>query len=101
MLTTHYLDEAEELAERAGIIIGGKLVAVDQIDKIGGSDKRQTKISWRQDGAVQTLQTESPSQAVSQLFSKHGELEDLEIRQPSLEAIYLDFLEGHNSEPVH
>jgi ABC-2 type transport system ATP-binding protein len=101
MLTTHYLDEAEELAERAGIIIGGKLVAVDQIDKIGGSDKRQTKISWRQDGAMQTVTSESPSQAVSQLFAKHGELEDLEIKQPSLEAIYLEFLEEHHGEPVH
>ncbi len=101
MLTTHYLDEAEELAQRAGIIIGGKLVAVDQIDKIGGSDKRQTKISWRQDGVIQTLITESPSQAVSQLFAKHGELEDLEIRQPSLEAIYLEFLEEHHGQPVN
>lgn len=96
MLTTHYLDEAEELAERAGIIIGGKLVAVDDIDKIGGSDKRQTKIRWRENGQLVEQNTSSPAETVAQLYSKHGELDDLEIKQPSLEAIYLEFLEEYS-----
>jgi ABC-2 type transport system ATP-binding protein len=96
MLTTHYLDEAEELAERAGIIIGGKLVAVDDIDKIGGTDRRQTKIRWRDNGQLVEQSTSSPAEAVAQLYSKHGELDDLEIKQPSLEAIYLEFLEEYS-----
>lgn len=96
MLTTHYLDEAEELADRAGIIIGGKLVAVDDINKIGGSDKRQTKISFRENGQVFEQSSDSPAKTVSELYAKHGELTDLEIRQPSLEAIYLEFLEEYS-----
>lgn len=96
MLTTHYLDEAEELAERAGIIIGGKLVAVDDIDKIGGTDRRQTKIRWRENGQLVEQNTSSPAETVAQLYSKLGELDDLEIKQPSLEAIYLEFLEEYS-----
>lgn len=100
MLTTHYLDEAEELAERAGIIIGGKLVAVDTIDKIGGLEKRRTKISWREGNVRKELISDNPAKTVSELFSTHGELVDLEIRQPSLEAIYLDFLEEYSGERI-
>ena len=100
MLTTHYLDEAEELAERAGIIIGGKLVAVDTIDKIGGLEKRRTRISWTEGNVRKELISDNPAKTVSELFSMHGELVDLEIRQPSLEAIYLDFLEEYSGERI-
>lgn len=100
MLTTHYLDEAEELAERAGIIIGGNLVSVDAIDKIGGLEKRRTRISWTEGTERKELVSDNPAKTVSELFSTHGELADLEIRQPSLEAIYLDFLEEHLGERI-
>ena len=100
MLTTHYLDEAEELADRAGIIIDGKLVAVDNIQSIGGVDKRRTLIRWRKDGQARELYSESPSAEIAKLHSEIGELEALEVGKPTLERVYLEFLKEHGNESV-
>lgn len=100
MLTTHYLDEAEHLADRAGILINGQLVALDEIGKIGGVDRRQAKIRWQDNGQWIEVVDSKPSAKVSELHATYGELENLEIRMPSLESIYLDFLKEHNIDEI-
>ncbi|RAN77515.1 ABC transporter [Bacillus sp. SRB_336] len=93
LLTTHYLDEAATLADRAGVIVGGRLVDIGPIDQIGGAGAKVPIVRWRQDGVVRSERTSTPSALAARLYSEAGrEVEGLEITRPSLEDIYLDLV---------
>jgi ABC-2 type transport system ATP-binding protein len=85
LLTTHYLDEAEQLGDRAGIIAGGRLVAIGAMDELGGAEARVPIVRWRKDGVQHEERTSKPGALVSTL----GEPDGLEVIRPSLEQIYL------------
>ncbi|MEO6531388.1 MAG: ABC transporter ATP-binding protein [Specibacter sp.] len=96
LLTTHYLDEAATLAERAGVIVGGKLVDIGTIDALGGESARVPLVRWRQDGVVRTERTLQPTALAARLFAEvGGEVDGLEITRPSLEDIYLELVGNH------
>ena len=93
LLTTHYLDEAATLADRAGVIVGGKLVDMGPIDQIGGAEARVPLVRWRQDGVVRQERTAEPSALAARLHAEAGgEVPGLEITRPSLEDIYLSMV---------
>jgi ABC-2 type transport system ATP-binding protein len=94
ILTTHYLDEAAELADRVGIIAGGRLIDVGAVDQIGGADARRPVVRWRSpDGERKTLVTDTPASVVADLVARTGgEPRDLEVIRPSLEDIYLSMI---------
>jgi ABC-2 type transport system ATP-binding protein len=93
LLTTHYLDEAATLADRAGVIVGGKLVDIGGIDDIGGAQAKVPIVRWRQDGVGHSQRTTEPSALAARLYAEAGgEVEALEISRPSLEDIYLDLV---------
>lgn len=100
LLTTHYLDEAEQLAQRAGVIIGGKLVALDAIDRVGGTDARIPIVRWRENGATREERTEQPTAFVTRLAADRGELDGLEVIRPTLETIYLEMLRAHGNDEL-
>ena len=92
LLTTHYLDEAAQLGDRAGIIAGGRLISLGSIDDIGGADARVPLVRWRDgSGRVREKRTNRPAEVVAELAANlnGAEPEDLEIIRPSLEDIYL------------
>ncbi|WP_207343563.1 ABC transporter ATP-binding protein [Arthrobacter sp. E3] len=96
LLTTHYLDEAATLADRAGVIVNGKLVDIGPIDTIGGADARVPLVRWRQDGVVREERTPEPAALATRLYTeKGGEVPGLEITRPSLEDIYLSMVAAH------
>ncbi len=95
LLTTHYLDEAAQLGDRAGVIAGGKLIDIGRIDEIGGADARIPLVRWRENGAIREERTNAPAQLVSTLVARLGEVPDLEIQRPSLEDVYLAMLGDH------
>lgn len=96
LLTTHYLDEAATLADRAGVIVGGKLVDIGRIEEIGGAAARVPLVLWRQDGVERSKRTTEPSAFASSLYAATGtEVEGLQITRPSLEDIYLDLVGLH------
>ena len=98
LLTTHYLDEAATLADRAGVIVGGKLVDIGPIDTIGGPEARVPLVRWRQDGVVRQERTPEPAALASRLYAeKGGEVPGLEITRPSLEDIYLSMVTAHGT----
>ncbi|QAY72197.1 ABC transporter ATP-binding protein [Agromyces protaetiae] len=105
LLTTHYLDEAARLGDRAGVIIGGRLVDVGRIDEIGGADARVPIVRWRgADGLVREQRTQAPAALVAALVAESGgtggaEPEDLEVIRPSLEDVYLDLVRRHGGAP--
>lgn len=106
LLTTHYLDEAAQLADRAAVIAGGRIVALGGIDEIGDADARVPIVRWRQaDGTLREQRTPEPGAFVARLVAEHGvagagEPAGLEIVRPSLEDVYLELIAEHESTPT-
>ena len=100
LLTTHYLDEAAQLGDRAGIILDGKLVDVGRVDELGGADARVPIVRWRgRDGVPNEKRTERPAAFVASLVADlGGEPAGLEVIRPSLEDIYLQLVHRSGAE---
>ena len=73
LLTTHYLDEAAQLGDRAGIIAGGKLIEIGNIDEIGGADARMPIVRWTDANGPQERRTDEPGAVVAELMKSGGE----------------------------
>ena len=91
LLTTHYLDEAERLADRVGVIAGGRIVDVATPATLGGRSSAEATVSWTgPDGARRTRRTATPTAVVAELAAElGGEVPDLAVARPSLEDTYL------------
>ncbi|HET7121698.1 MAG TPA: ABC transporter ATP-binding protein [Solirubrobacterales bacterium] len=93
-LTTHYMDEAQRLADRVTIIAAGEIVARGTPADLGRRESGETTIRYRSgEGAVE-LRTSDPVRALHELTGaalERGEsLEGLEVTRPSLEDVYLE-----------
>jgi len=97
LLTTHNLEEAAELSDRAGIIVGGRLIDIGAIGELGGPAARTPKVRWRDSsGTVQEVRTDTPARLVAELAdAAGGEPAELQVIRPSLEDIYLGLVRGH------
>jgi len=90
MLTTHYLEEAEALADRVGVIFGGRLQALSTPAALGGRDRAAARVSWQGTDGPRSIETFSPAKTVVDVFSWYGgEVSGLTITRPSLEDVYL------------
>lgn len=86
LLTTHYLEEAEFLADRVAVINRGQIIEVATPADLGGRNTAKVIVSWR-DG---TEETDHPTATVQRLSAQYGgEVPELTVRRPSLEDIYL------------
>ncbi len=95
VLTTHYLDEAAQLADRVAVIAGGRLRAIGPVDTFGGAEARTPLVRWVEGGQRREERTQEPFAFATALAERLGsEPRDLEIVRPSLEDIYLDLVEG-------
>jgi len=101
ILTTHYLDEAAHLGDRAGIIAAGTLLTIGAMNEIGGAEARVPIVRWRDANGPQEHRTTEPAELVARLYAQVGsEPEGLEIIRPSLEDIYLSLVGTHASAPT-
>ncbi|HJZ37392.1 MAG TPA: ABC transporter ATP-binding protein [Solirubrobacterales bacterium] len=94
-LTTHYMDEAQRLADRVTIIAAGQIVAEGTPEDLGERDKATTTIRYRDAaGEEVSIETLDPVRELNRITAdamKRGEdLEGLEVTRPSLEDVYLD-----------
>ncbi|HKB51123.1 MAG TPA: ABC transporter ATP-binding protein [Solirubrobacterales bacterium] len=93
-LTTHYMDEAQRLADRVTIIAGGEIVARGTPEDLGDRESRPARISYREDGREVALETTTPVQTLNELtgraLAEGRDLEGLEVTRPSLEDVYLE-----------
>ena len=115
-LTTHYMDEAQALADRVAILRAGEIVAQGPPDRLGDRGERATEISFRLggadalelppalrerarvDGAAVALSAQDPVPLLRELtawaLDRGVELAELEVRRPSLEDVYLELTDG-------
>jgi ABC-2 type transport system ATP-binding protein len=93
LLTTHYLDEAEALADRVGVIARGRLVDVAVPSELGGRGRAPAVVSWTEDGVRRTRATATPTGLVRELAARFpGEVPDLAVARPTLEDVYLQMI---------
>jgi ABC-2 type transport system ATP-binding protein len=92
-LTTHYMDEAQRLADRVAIIAAGEIVASGAPADLGDRESLPTTISYRLGGEPVSVETRTPVADLHELTGRavaEGlDLEGLEVTRPSLEDVYL------------
>jgi ABC-2 type transport system ATP-binding protein len=90
LLTTHYLDEAQELADRVGVINNGKLIEIASPSTLGGRNTAPAKVTWVENGMSKEILTNNPTEEVIKLNQHfNGQIPELQVLRPNLEEIYL------------
>jgi ABC-2 type transport system ATP-binding protein len=94
LLTTHYLDEAQELADRVAIIKGGQILAEGSPAQLGVGGGSRYRVAYLRDGEPVISQTDDPTRLLHELtgeaLAAGGTLDGLSVTRPSLEEIYLE-----------
>lgn len=115
MLTTHYMDEAQALADRVAVIAAGEIIATGTPDDLGGRSRADSLISfdlppadaaavraavageWTQANGRITLRSGDPTRSLHELtgwaLANDVRLGALEVTRPSLEDVYLELIE--------
>jgi len=98
LLTTHYLEEAEYLADRVAVVNDGRVIDSGAPAELGGREARRPTVHWTQDGQMRSVRSATPTATVAELAARlggpDGEVTGLQVVRPSLEDIYLDLI-GH------
>jgi ABC-2 type transport system ATP-binding protein len=97
VLTTHYLDEAERLADRVGVIAAGRILDVATPDEVGGRARAAARVRWQDADGPHEEQTTKPTELISRLASRfQGEIPHLVVERPTLEDVYARMIERAN-----
>ena len=95
VLTTHYLDEAEALADRVAVINQGKIVEVSTPALLGGRATSLATVSWLSEKGAQSERTDNPTALIRKLTETYkDEIPELTVKRASLEDIYLEMIGG-------
>ena len=105
VLTTHYLDEAQELSDRVAIIKDGRILAIGTPAELGVGTAQRVRVAWRgEDGELHEREVDDPTQLVHDLTAEalaRGEsVRDLTVVRPSLEDVYLELTADEQEETV-
>ncbi len=96
LLTTHYLEEAQTLADRLAILRDGRIVSVGTPRELLAGDGL-VEIRYRRDGQEVVVETTEPTRVLNELtaeaLARGEELEGLEVHRRSLEDVYLELTE--------
>jgi ABC-2 type transport system ATP-binding protein len=96
LLTTHYLDEAEQLSDRVAVLREGTIVAIGRPEELSGAAP-PTEIRYRRDGKEVVVSTQEPTRVLHELtaqaLAEGRELDGLTVRRPTLEEVYLSLTE--------
>jgi ABC-2 type transport system ATP-binding protein len=97
LLTTHYLDEAAQLADRVAVLREGRIVTLGAPSELVAS-REEAEIRYRRNGSLVVVTTTEPARTVAELYAREGELPALEVRRATLEEIYLALTEDDEAE---
>ncbi|WP_017610356.1 ABC transporter ATP-binding protein [Nocardiopsis xinjiangensis] len=99
VLTTHYLEEAEALADRVCVVARGRVRALDTPADLGGRAAARAMVSWREDGRRHEVATDEPTRVVGDTAARlGGEIPELTVHRPTLEEIYLGLVEDDRAD---
>lgn len=99
LLTTHYLDEAEALADRVAVINRGKIIEVSTPALLGGRATSLATVSWKGTDGPQSERTDNPTALIRKLSDIYkDEIPELTVKRASLEDIYLEMIGGADVE---
>ena len=98
LLTTHYLDEAEQLADRLAVLREGVIIREGTPAELTGGSN-ETEIRYRKDGHDVVVRTTDPTKSLHKLtaeaLAEGRELEGLSVHRPTLEDVYLSLTAEH------
>ena len=95
LLTTHYLDEAEALADRVAVINHGQIIEVATPALLGGRATSLATVSWKGTNGLQSERTDNPTALIRKLSEIYkDEIPELTVKRASLEDIYLEMIGG-------
>lgn len=95
VLTTHYLDEAEALADRVAVINRGEIVEVSTPALLGGRATSLATVSWLSESGPKSERTDNPTAVIRKLAQSYAdEIPELTVKRASLEDIYLEMIGG-------
>ena len=93
LLTTHYIEEAQQLADRVAILRAGEIAGIGSPQELLSSHAG-VEIRYRRNGDEVVVATEEPTRVLNELtaeaLAKGEELEALEVHRRTLEDVYLD-----------
>jgi ABC-2 type transport system ATP-binding protein len=96
LLTTHYLDEAQQLADRVAVLVAGEIERMGKPSDLTGASVT-AEIRYRRDGELVVVHTGEPTRVLNELtaaaLAEGRELEALEVRRPTLEDVYLELVD--------
>ena len=99
LLTTHYLDEAQQLSDRVAVLREGVIVRQGTPQELIG-ETPTTVVRYRRDGEMVTVETTEPTRVLHELTAEAladgRELDRLEVVRPTLEDVYLDLVDGED-----
>ena len=95
LLTTHYLDEAQQLADRVAVLRGGEIVRMGTPAELIG-DSGVSEIRFRRNGELVRMKTIDPTRVLNELtaeaLASGRALDQLEVHRPTLEDVYLELV---------
>jgi ABC-2 type transport system ATP-binding protein len=101
LLTTHYLDEAEQLADRVAVLRDGVIVRLGTPRELTTADL-EVEIRYRSGSEDVVVRTTEPTRVLNELtgeaLARGEELDSLEVRRPTLEEVYLELVEEEKTE---
>ena len=93
LLTTHYLYEAEALADRVAVINQGRILDVATPATLGNRDRQPATVRWSGEDGSREVRTDTPTQTVMELSARYGgEVPGLSVSRPTLEDVYLSMI---------